>query len=649
MRADALKPRREQLEDLDIKTIVEYVVGETTHVVTSKRNTAKGLQALVNGKYIVNNSYIEALVYAGTSEDLAEPDSNLCPLEKDFDAAWPDPTKHLPPSGKEIIDLPAASSDNYFRPESNRQNIFEDFTFVFCSKDQYENLSPVITNGHGKSLLYPMENGKTTADELEQYMRNAAGRKGFGDVDTQQQGGGVILVRWVVKGEMQKWADELADEVSLRIDQRPIDQGDFLNIVLNNVPGLLRRSCGVASPAAESVAEPPSSSLRPIKPPQSSPPAPAPMHDSSPSPAPDTRRRDPPNDLEQPPAKRQRTHGVIKSRFKTFDDGFDIEIDSVPSYQEENPESIAPSEAAVPEASQIDSYAPSQNEDGSASSDDDRRMDDLFPAAAAMKKQRLEMQRKGKENKKASQGDALQHVKKVKKAEDFDVIEAARKRREAEEEAIRMDQEALEHANIDVENIRNLAVVVEMDLPVRTYRPGQSNGEGIDRWDERWNGRKNFKRFRRHGEGTGRIRLAQKVIVPLEEAKKASYGIGPGYWPDSSRSSRRDTQPSNTSQSQVRNTTVATQSTSVERTSPEATKLQQEAEDIVGVIDVDEPRHTRADDQGSSTRSQPQTQGGKRSATDQGTLASKRQKTLRMRGDDDSDDELKFRFGRRKK
>ena len=255
MKGDPLTPRRERLEELDIKTIIEYVVGETTHVVTTKRNTAKGLQALVNGKHIVENSYIDALVYAATSEDLAEPE-NVCPLEKDFDAAWPDPTKHLPPAGKEIIDMPAAASEACFEPNMERQNIFEGLTFVFCSKDQYENLMPMVTNGHGKALLYHMENGKTTADELEQYMRNAAGRKGFGDVDTQQQKGGIILVRWIAKGNLQTWADALADEVSLRIDRRPLDQGDFLNIILNNAPGLLRRSLGVASTAGSMVGPP---------------------------------------------------------------------------------------------------------------------------------------------------------------------------------------------------------------------------------------------------------------------------------------------------------------------------------------------------------------------------------------------------------
>lgn len=274
-------------------------------------------------------------------------------------------------------------------------------------------------------------------------------------------------------------------------------------------------------------------------------------------------------------------------------------------------------------------------------------MDDLLPAAAAMRKQRLEMQQKERGSKKVSQAATAKPVKKPKKVnQEIDVIEAARQRREVEEEAIRKDQEALEHAGIDVENIKDLAIVVEMELPTRTDKPTRASGQANDRWDERWNGRKNFKRFRRRGrDADGRLRHVQKVILPLEEAKKASYGIGPDYWSSGSKSSRANTQRSGTSQSQLKTANLPSQA-ATETTSPAATRLQQEAEEIVGAIDVDEPRHTRADDH-SGLRSQ--TRASKRPAAQQVGTSSKRQKTLQTRADDDSEDELKFRFGRRKK
>ncbi|EER40128.1 DNA damage response protein RcaA [Histoplasma capsulatum H143] len=53
---DPLSQARSSLEELDIKTVVPYVVGKTTHVVQNKRNTSKGLQALINGRHNVQKS-----------------------------------------------------------------------------------------------------------------------------------------------------------------------------------------------------------------------------------------------------------------------------------------------------------------------------------------------------------------------------------------------------------------------------------------------------------------------------------------------------------------------------------------------------------------------------------------------------------------
>ena len=176
MRAkDPLAHVRSRLEDLDIKTIIPYVVEQTTHVVQSKRNTAKGLQALINGKYIVQDSYIDALVYATTPSDLENLES-LSPLEADFDAAWPDATEHLPPPGKEPVNRPAAA----FSPDPARLSVFEGYTFIFGDSSQFDNLQAPINNGQGKALLCQVEDGVTTAADIVQSMKNAAGDKGVG-------------------------------------------------------------------------------------------------------------------------------------------------------------------------------------------------------------------------------------------------------------------------------------------------------------------------------------------------------------------------------------------------------------------------------------------------------------------------------------
>jgi nijmegen breakage syndrome protein 1 len=93
--ADPFTSLYELLGPLDIKVLVEYERNYTTHLVAKVRNTSKGLQALVNGKYITHNdNFIKALVAA------TNPDSDgVVPLDVDFDANFPDPLQFLPPRG----------------------------------------------------------------------------------------------------------------------------------------------------------------------------------------------------------------------------------------------------------------------------------------------------------------------------------------------------------------------------------------------------------------------------------------------------------------------------------------------------------------------------------------------------------------------
>jgi hypothetical protein len=152
---------------------------------------------------------------------------------------------------------------------------------------------------------------------------------------------------------------------------------------------------------------------------------------------------------------------------------------------------------------------------------------DLLPGARAMKRHRAEM---GEDR----QGSRDTHMKaeappKPKRAK-LDVREAARKHREEEEEDQLRQAEEDRHLSqdVDVEKLRNLAIVEEMDLPVR--EPVVRQDEGSDRWDDRWNGRKNFKRFRRKGEPLHARQRIQSVIVPLEEVTRKDFGIGEHYW-----------------------------------------------------------------------------------------------------------------------
>ena len=233
---DPLVTYRSRLEDLDVKVIIPYVIDATTHVVSSKRNTAKGLQALINGKYIVHETYIDALVYATTPEDLDELES-LSPLEKDFDGNWPDAMQHLPAKSKEPSERPAED----FAPQPQRANVFEGYTFVFCDSAQFESLHAPIANGGGKALQYTLEPGKTTAEDIVRYVKSVAGEKGLGEFEDGSEGRGVVVVKFRGKKEYAEWAANLDTQVALALDLRLIEQSEFLDAILTNDASMLRR------------------------------------------------------------------------------------------------------------------------------------------------------------------------------------------------------------------------------------------------------------------------------------------------------------------------------------------------------------------------------------------------------------------------
>ena len=227
---------RTRLEDLDIKVIIPYIIGATTHVVSSKRNTAKGLQALINAKHIVAETYIDALIYATTPDNLDELES-LSPLEEDFDANWPNALEHLPAKSKEPNERPS----EYFAPKPERSNVFDGYTFVFCDPTQFETLQAPITNGAGKALEFTLDPGTTTAEEIVRYVKNVAGEKGFGEFEDGSEGKGVVVVRFRGKKEFAEWAANLDTEVSLALGQRLIEQSEFMDAILMNDASMLRR------------------------------------------------------------------------------------------------------------------------------------------------------------------------------------------------------------------------------------------------------------------------------------------------------------------------------------------------------------------------------------------------------------------------
>lgn len=256
-------------------------------------------------------------------------------------------------------------------------------------------------------------------------------------------------------------------------------------------------------------------------------------------------------------ARRRIRRAVTESRFKGFDD-FDPsqlpktkpnhEEDSVIDVigeEEEQPFQPSTSRTSGPSQSQHHSVHQTQdtteltrkrrNPPSPDPEDSDEVVNTLLPAAAAMKRRRrLEEQRNNNTSTSIERSQSMAKdmpasppPKSRKKAKEVDVLEAARTHREAEDAAAQADAEDLEHAlaDMDIESLRDLVQVEEMEVLPRHDRAPQANG---DRWDERWNGRKNFKKFRRKGEGV--LIRGSKVIVGLEEVPRRGFGIGEEYW-----------------------------------------------------------------------------------------------------------------------
>ena len=174
--------------------------------------------------------------------------------------------------------------------------------------------------------------------------------------------------------------------------------------------------------------------------------------------------------------------------------------------------------------------SPDENEDDAE--------DALFPAAAAMKRRKLEDAAAGKKSLPAAKPTNVEPARKPKKAvKELDVASAARIRAEAidaqrqQSETQRPDKEMTEE---EIAEFRYLGVTEELKMRVPGTNPRVRNGEAEnERWDDRWNGRKNFKKFVKRRPGTAgdddSIAInnrARKVIVTLEEAKRKTFGVG---------------------------------------------------------------------------------------------------------------------------
>lgn len=295
-------------------------------------------------------------------------------------------------------------------------------------------------------------------------------------------------------------------------------------------------------------------------------------------------------------------------------------------------------------------------------------MDGLLPGVAALKRRKIEQQKEAERTGKSfeepvAKTQSKEPAPRKKAKKEVNIKDAVRERREAEDQAARENEEDIQGTigDMNIEEMKRLAVVEEMAVPTRSDRPIRHAANGIhsDRWDDRWNGRKNFKKFRRQGEG-GQARRGHTVMVPLEQVKQKDFGIGEEYWLDDSEKAKRKRKTQSQSQAFSSAKSQQIDDENIEPEEPSALEVPAELalnvdDDTPATIDVEAPRTTRRmeqlQDTGQSSNRSQATNGTKRAAPAKAKPPpAKKQKVVAAKDSDDSDSEdgLKFRFRRKK-
>ncbi|KAH4952209.1 hypothetical protein HBI56_003800 [Parastagonospora nodorum] len=653
------KARSAQLHALDIKTTTDFLFDKTTHVITQKRNLPKVLSGLVAGKHIVTGEFLDAVLKAAaTSVDEAE---NYEPskLEEDFDEWWPKEKDYVPPVGAEPVTRP----QEMLEPDPSRAEVFSGLTFIFLVESQFNSLLEPVSGGGGKGLFFDVKPGETTVEEYVDYVHSVAGKK----KRTKTSGDKLPIVTVRLAGYpdgMEEWAAGFVTGVDQALQQRSILQNEFLDAIVTKDRASLQR------PPAEIVNIP--SRAPGSAPSQPSVRDPTPMsHSKAPSPAGSASPEitEPVKTTARKRIHRPRTGG----RFTGFDD-FEppakrTKVDDTPMQDVQESTRPSISQAA---ASQRRTGHDIQTQHSQGSPVDDivakeEQMDTLFPAAAAIKRQRaatrapsasVEPEAGGPVQPTIGKGketiEKLQRAQARAASKEFNVREQARIRVKEEEERRKADEESLAEAldGVDISQIRNITEIEEMDVRPRADRAlARQSQVNSDRWNPEWNGRKNFKKFKRRGVERGV--QAHRTIIRLEEAApKKGFGVGDAFLLDdvepslTFRSNRsRRLQDDDDSEPEVGGFVSRKRSQTSEVVNVEESGEEDGDEGPVGRTQRSSGRtqrvvETQIDD------TQTQARGKKRGAATVAGPTSKRGK-LSRREDDSDEEETGFRFKRR--
>jgi hypothetical protein len=669
LQTDPLTTLRKRFEQLDIKLVTEYA-DSTTHVVSKKRNTAKGLQALINGKHIVTETFLDAVAEAGNLADGAGA-TDLSPLEQDFDQNWPDAMQHLPPRGGEPVQHP----DSMYAPDAGRRDIFEGYSFIFYDQVQYNNLLAPITSGGGKALLRNVVPEETSVDDFVQYVKSVAGEKGLGAFNDGSEGKGVVVVRFVPsRGGSVDWYIEFFRSVSLRLDHRPIEQSEFLEAILIKDASILRRPLEVESAHNTQHQH---QTLQDHE-----------VANGTQHPATQAETSQAAEESQLAP-RRGRTRRTVKRRFAGFGGDDDVDMDDTPvvagpmhqpttraatqnaaqAPAEEEGLFVSQEPDAPPETQPSSNARASQRKRRASSLPQDDLMDGMTTAAERFKRQRIERGEDLEEPAEQMETETAEKVpeqkKKIKK--EFDVLAIAAQNREQEEARARAEKEDLANLpdDVDLAEIRRLNIVEEIEVRQPSHARTREQDIRDGRWDPKWNGMKNFKRFRQRGEATGR--QPAKTIVPLTQVKTKEFGVGDDYWLEDEETERRKRNSSQApgTESQPPAPTVPSASSRAQKRAYAnviSDSSDEESNQVSQRSSTPVTRTRGAQTAASQTQSQAKSksqasrntsQGSKRAAAEPaaGQQPPKRSRPTRRAveiADSDSDDELKFRFGKRR-
>ncbi|KAL1612697.1 hypothetical protein SLS60_000926 [Paraconiothyrium brasiliense] len=526
--------RNAELHAMDIKTSTEFLYGQTTHVVSQKRNLPKVLQALVSGTPVVTVDYLDAVLSAAAQT--TDPEGNYVPsqLEEDFEMWWPQEKEYIPPAGQEPVPRP----DQMLAPDPARSAVFSGLTFVFLNEAQHTSLHQVVAGGGGKALLFDTRLGESTVEEYVDYVRSIAGQKKRGSAS--KDGLPVVTVRLpTYPEELEEWATTFVTGVDRSLNQRSILQNEFLDAIIANNASSLRQppadidintSVPEPIPTQRSLREPTPSSPSRVQPQDlelSSLPADGPVRTNPrkrPARRAITSRFTGFDDYEPPPKARKIEHIQVKDT--PMEDVQPSEQQSVPEYEPAMQSQLAP-------ATQTQRTTRSlllNNVDASI------KADQMFPASAQFRKKRDATQAPAaaasvqpdswtepapdRTQMRLERLKVMQEQRDEKMKQEINVKEETRKRMAEEEERRRVEEEQT-RADLEGVDISTLHIDIKvLDMKIRpsedrTFARTQLHGKG---WNPEWNGRKNFKKFRRRGIDKEATAQSQKVIVTLKPA-----------------------------------------------------------------------------------------------------------------------------------